>query len=215
MKRQREVMPMSLFRKIADECGERGAKKVLPFLHGESLLVPGVVDYFRYIRRAAPGTHVNLTTNGSRLSAQLTEVFLQEDLLDSVIVSIDGGNREIFEKIRLGLKYDEVRQNVLRFIRRRNQLGRAKPKVSVAMVTVDQNKGSREELKRVWEEADEVRFSVYFNWAGKLENNGRTPNKVNFLRALAPLHYHSRGWSGGYVLFRFGSGIFGGRHQDP
>ncbi len=187
MQRKREIMSMSLFRKIADECGRRKAKRILPFLHGESLLVPGVVDYFRYIRRVAPETHVNLTTNGSRLTSQLTEIFVQEDLLDSVIVSIDGGDEKTFEKIRLGLKYGEVRQNVLHLLRRRNQLGRSKPKVSIAMVEIPENRHTREELRKVWQEADEVRFSVYFNWAGKLENHRQIPNKVNFCERL--YHY--------------------------
>jgi len=187
MVRKREFMSMSLFQKIVDECGRRGARKILPFLHGESLLVPGVADYFRYVRKAAPGTHVNLTTNGSKLSAELSEVFLEENLLDSVIVSIDGGDKQTFETIRLGLDYDQIRTNVLHFIRRRNALGKTRPTVSIAMVTVDENKGTRERLKEAWREADEVRYSVYFNWAGKLENEGRTPHKVNFCERL--YHY--------------------------
>lgn len=187
MKRPREFMPVSLFRKIVDECGRHKARKILPFLHGETLLVPGILDYFRYIRRAAPETHVNLTTNGSRLSAEMTEAFLSEGLLDSVIVSIDGGDRKTFEKIRLGLKYDRVCANVRHFIRRRNEMGKSRPTVSIAMVTVDENKHTRESLQEVWRDADEVRFSVYFNWAGKLENNGRSPNKINFCERL--YHY--------------------------
>lgn len=187
MQRKRENMSMELFRKIVDECGRYKAKKILPFLHGESLLVKGALDYFRYARKAAPGTHVNLTTNGSKLTAEKTEILLQEDLLDSLIVSIDGGDKETFERIRLGLDYDSIRNNVLGFIRRRNELGKSKPNVSIAMVTVDQNKNTRAQLKRAWAEADEVRFSVYFNWAGKLENTGRTPNKVNFCERL--YHY--------------------------
>lgn len=187
MLRKRSVMPFDLFKKIADECGRRKARKFLPFLHGESLLVPRVLDYFRYIRQAAPETHVNLTTNGSKLNEKLTETFLEEDLLDSLIVSFDGADKETYEKIRLNLDWDQVRDNVLHFIRRRNQLGKSRPKVSVAMVTVDENKDSREEFKRVWSEADEVRYSVYFNWGGKLENHGRTPNKVNFCERL--YHY--------------------------
>ena len=80
------------------------------------MLIPEVLDYFRYARQAAPETHINLTTNGSKLSADLSDSFLQEDLLDSVIVSIDGGDKESFENIRLGLDYEEVRNNVLHFI---------------------------------------------------------------------------------------------------
>lgn len=187
MKRRREIMPPALFRKIADECGRRGALKLLPFLHGESLLVPGVLDYFRYARRAAPGTHLNLTTNGSRLTPEISEQILQENLVDSLIVSIDGGDKETFEKIRLNLDYDEVRGNVLHFIRRRDALGKTEPAVSVAMVTVPENKGTREQFKHAWAEADHVRYSVYFNWAGKLNGNGRTPNKINFCERLQ--HY--------------------------
>lgn len=187
MKRPREIMPMALFQKIAEECGRHGARKILPFLHGESLLVPGVLDYFRCARRKAPQTHINLTSNGSRLTEELTDQILREDLLDSLIVSIDGGDKETFEGIRLNLSYDEVRANTLHFIRRRRQLGKSKPTVAIAMVTVPQNRHTREKLKEAWKEADQVRFSVYFNWAGKLDNNGRTPNKINFCERLQ--HY--------------------------
>jgi radical SAM protein with 4Fe4S-binding SPASM domain len=187
MARKREIMAFPLFRKIVDECGARRAKKILPFLHGESLLVPGVLDYFRYIRKAAPDTHVNLTTNGSRLSVALSEEFLREDLLDSVIVSIDGGDRETFEHMRPGLDYGEVRNNVLHFIRRRNELKKQAPTVSIAMVTVSENKHSRHQLQEVWREADDVRFSVYFNWGGKLANSGRSSHKINSCERL--YHY--------------------------
>ena len=55
MKRPRMIMAPELFRKIVTECGENRARKLLPFLHGESLLVPGVLDYFRQARRLATG----------------------------------------------------------------------------------------------------------------------------------------------------------------
>ncbi|MFQ5739209.1 MAG: radical SAM/SPASM domain-containing protein [Acidobacteriota bacterium] len=187
MKRKRDIMPMPLFRKIVDECGRHRARKILPFLHGESLLIPNVLDYFRYVRRASPFTHLNLTTNGSRLSADLAEQILRENLLDSLIVSIDGGDKETFEKIRLNLDYDEVRSNVRRFLQRRKELNKSRPTVSVAMVTVEENKHTRQKLKEAWSEADQVRFSVYFNWAGKLQNKDRTPNKINFCERLQ--HY--------------------------
>ncbi|HSR66669.1 MAG TPA: radical SAM protein [Acidobacteriota bacterium] len=187
MKRKRAIMSEELFQRIADECGRRKARKFLPYLHGESLLVPGVTDYFRYMRKASPETHINLTTNGSKLSPEITEELLEDDLVDSLIVSIDGATKETFEKIRINLKWDQVRSNVLNFIRRRDEMGKSDPKVSIAMVTVEENKSERELFREVWKEADEVRYSVYFNWGGKLDNNGRTPHKVNFCERL--YHY--------------------------
>jgi radical SAM protein with 4Fe4S-binding SPASM domain len=180
-------MSRDLFRKIVTECGQNRARKLLPFLHGESLLVPGVLDYFREARQLAPETHINLTTNGSRLTPEITEAILSENLIDSLIVSIDGGDKETFEGIRIGLSYDEVRQNVLHFVRSRNSLRRTHPKVSIAMVTVPENRHTRHAFEEEWKETDEVRFSVYFNWAGKLDNNGRPENKLNFCERL--YHY--------------------------
>ncbi len=187
MKRPRTIMSRDLFRKIVTECGQNRARKLLPFLHGESLLVPGVLDYFREARQLAPETHINLTTNGSRLTPEITEAILSENLIDSLIVSIDGGDKETYEGIRIGLNYDEVRHNVLHFVRKRNSLDRTQPKVSIAMVTVPENRHTRRKLEEEWQETDEVRFSVYFNWAGKLDNNGRPENKVNFCERL--YHY--------------------------
>lgn len=187
MQRPRRIMSFDLFRKIVDECAEHRAKKILPFLHGESFLVPEILDYFAYIRDKAPSSHLNVTTNGSRLSREITEKILRDDLLDSMIVSIDGGNKETFEKIRLGLDYDQVRDNVLYFIRRRNDLGKRKPHVSVAMVTTPENKHTRAELREAWKEADQVRFSVWFNWAGQISKETEFQHKQNFCERL--FHY--------------------------
>ena len=187
MKRPRNIMPFPLFQQIVDECSQYRDTKILPFLHGESLLIPNALDYFRYIRKVAPLNHLNLTSNGSRLTMELTEQILEEDLIDSFIFSIDGGDKETFEKIRLNLSYDEVRSNILYFIRRRNELGKKLPKVSIAMVTVEENRNTRRQLVEAWKEADEVRFSVYFNWAGKLSNFERVSNKINYCERLQ--HY--------------------------
>jgi MoaA/NifB/PqqE/SkfB family radical SAM enzyme len=180
-------MSFELFKKIIDQCAEHKAKKILPFLHGESFLVPEVLDYFAYIREKAPASHLNVTTNGSRLTADIAERILKQNLLDSMIVSIDGGNKKTFEQIRIGLSYDEIRENVRSFIRRRNELGKKKPEVSIAMVTTPENKSSRGELKRAWREADQVRFSVWFNWAGQIPKKTEYGHKQNFCERL--FHY--------------------------
>ena len=153
MLRPRRVMAPELFRGIIDQCARHQAKKILPFLHGESFLVPDVLDYFAYIRGKAPQSHLNVTTNGSRLTAEISERILEEDLLDSIIVSIDGGNKQTFEAIRLGLSYDEIRSNVLHLIRRRNELGKTRPHISIAMVTTPENRHTRDELQEAWKDA--------------------------------------------------------------
>lgn len=188
MSRKREVMDFELFRTIIGECGKNGAYRILPFLHGETLLVPGVLDYFRYIRTISPQSHINLTTNGSRLTGQLSETILREDLLDSLILSVEGADQETYEKIRLGLSFDEVRDNFLQFLRLRRQFGKRKPKLSVSMVVVDENRSSKSRFVERWKEADEIRFSVFFNWGGRLDAQGvRHDHRINFCERL--YHY--------------------------
>lgn len=185
MSRKRGVMDFELFRKIIDECGKNRAYRILPFLHGETLLVPGVLDYFRYIRAVSPKSHINLTTNGSRLTVRLSETILREDLLDSLILSVEGADQETYEKIRSGLSYEEVRGNYLHFLRLRRQSGKRKPKLSVSMVVVDENRSSKSKFAEQWKDADEVRFSVFFNWGGKLEaQGGRHNHRLNFCERL-------------------------------
>jgi MoaA/NifB/PqqE/SkfB family radical SAM enzyme len=187
MVRPRAIMPQELFRRIIDQCAEHGARKILPFLHGESFLVPEILDYFAYVRRHAPDSHLNVTTNGSKLTPEMTERILRDDLLDSMIFSIDGGDRRTFESIRLGLSYDEVRGNALHLIRRRNALGKKRPHVSVAMVTTPENRHTRAQLQEAWKEADQVRFSVFFNWAGQIQKETACSQKQNFCERL--FHY--------------------------
>jgi radical SAM protein with 4Fe4S-binding SPASM domain len=185
MTRKRQVMDFDLFRKIIDECGRNQAFRILPFLHGETLLVPNVLDYFRYIRRASPRSHINLTTNGSKLTSDISEAILREDLVDSIILSLEGADPETYESIRIGLSFQEVRENFREFLRLRSQLGKRNPKLSVAMVVVDQNRHSKAQFSEMWKEADEIRFSVFFNWAGKLTGKSdRSPGRINFCERM-------------------------------
>jgi radical SAM protein with 4Fe4S-binding SPASM domain len=52
------------------------------------------------------------------------------------------------------------------------------------MVTVEENRATWRRFQTQWREADEVRTSVYFNWGGKLENNPKLRNKVNYCERL-------------------------------
>jgi radical SAM protein with 4Fe4S-binding SPASM domain len=149
------------------------------------LLVPNVLDYFRYIRRASPQSHINLTTNGSRLIGGISEAILKEDLIDSIILSLEGADPETYESIRVGLGFEEVRNNFLEFLRLRKQLRKTHPTVSVAMVIVDRNRGTKAQFAEMWKEADAIRYSVFFNWAGKVSGKApHSPSRINYCERM-------------------------------
>jgi hypothetical protein len=170
MAREREIMDFGLFTRIIGELKRHNFHGwVFPFLNGESLLVPDFAAYMRLVRREIPQARIYLTTNASRLSDELGRRLLENDALDILCVSFDGGTRQAYETVRRGLSFDEVRQNVHAFIGNRNRMGQKKPEVTLSMVLTPENIHTKEALKREFADADSIDFSLMFNWAGQLK----------------------------------------------
>lgn len=167
MKRKREIMNFELFKKIVFELEERNfAGEILPFLNGESLLVLNFTDYLRLIKAKVPRARVTLYTNASKLNDQLGRIILREGLLDTLVISFDGATRDSYESIRRGLSFEKVKENVHRFIRHRNELKMAKPRVTITMVVTPENRYTKQALKKEFKDADNINFSFMFNWGG-------------------------------------------------
>jgi radical SAM protein with 4Fe4S-binding SPASM domain len=167
MKRKREIMNFKLFKNIVDQLSEINFDQtVAPFLEGESLLIPNILDYLRYIRKKLPKAKVSLISNGTRLD-KLADSILKEGLLDSLVISFDGGNKESYEAVRRGLSFEKISNNVHKFISRRKDLKKEKPTVSISMVVTNKNYNSQNELKKEFSDADDIGFHKRFNWAGQ------------------------------------------------
>ena len=173
MKRKPEIMNFGLFSKIISEVEEREfSGQVLPFLSGESLSVPNVLDYLKLIKSRIPKSAVTLYTNASKLSNELGKTMLRERLLNTLVISFDGGTKESYEAVRRGLKFESVRENVHRFIENRNKLQVGKPRVRITMVVTPENCHTKRDLSEEFKDADEIDFCFMFNWAGAIS---RTP----------------------------------------
>lgn len=179
MKRERKFMDFSLFKKIIDDLSNMNyTGNISPFLNGESLLVPNVLDYFRYIRSKVPKATITLYSNGSKLD-NFTDSILNEDLLDDLVISFDGGTKEVYENVRKGMSFDKVSSNVHKFISRRNKLGKKRLRVIISMVVTKLNYHTRMDLKKEFNDADEVNFHKCFNYAGQHGGDSEYPkNKI-------------------------------------
>jgi radical SAM protein with 4Fe4S-binding SPASM domain len=170
MKRKRGIMEFKLFKKIIDDCKENKFKgEVLPFLNGETFLVPNVLDYLRYIRSHLPNSRIVLFSNASKMSSKISDKIIEENLLDVLVVSFDGGTKKAYESVRRGLSFEEVKNNVHYFIKKRNELNKRKPLVTISMVVTKENMNTRKKLKKEFIDADEIRFCKMFNFAGQLK----------------------------------------------
>jgi radical SAM protein with 4Fe4S-binding SPASM domain len=177
-------MDFSLFKKIIDECKENNFEgTIAPFLNGEALLVPNILHYLKYIRKQIPNASISLYTNASKLSNEIGLKIIKENLLDILTISFDGGTKEAYESVRVGLSFEDVKKNVHTFINNRNILKKEKLKVIISMVVTKENIDTKKDLEKEFSDADEVGFHKFFNYAGQLSpTQNKQQNKLkNFL----------------------------------
>jgi hypothetical protein len=149
-------------------------------VHGEPLLDKALES--RIGRLVHGGVrNVWVATNGSAMTPARAEQFLAAGT-EAVIFSVDGVRRETYERIRIGLRYDAVVNNVLNFIKTRNRLG-APTRVVLRFISQSLNKHEYGEWATFWTQAldprlDSLHHVQMHNWAFTIPNitgYGNTP----------------------------------------
>jgi MoaA/NifB/PqqE/SkfB family radical SAM enzyme len=75
---------------------------------GEPFMNPAALNFLRTIKKHQP--YLDIISNGTLLKGKMEEIVSSG--LDSLVVSMDGGNKEVFEYFRSGAKWDEVTDNL-------------------------------------------------------------------------------------------------------
>lgn len=111
LSRAKQHMDFELFKQVVDDGAKRGVAVYQLSFYGEPLLYHQLVEATQYISKKVANPNIIINTNGFYLTEELAA-----QLIDAGItlfsLSIDGNNKEEFEKIRIGLKWDTVRNNV-------------------------------------------------------------------------------------------------------
>ena len=99
---------------------------------------------------------IGFSTNAMLLSKERSEFLIMAGL-NTLIVSIDGVNPTTYEKIRIGGKYDTVVNNIITFIKIRNQLVNSrlithKCRIIIRFLRMEQNFNEWELFERFWTE---------------------------------------------------------------
>jgi hypothetical protein len=175
MTRRQGVMDGGLFRKIVDECAALGIRHVRLHNYGEPFVDRHLAEKVAYAKQQGIA-EVGLISNGSLIDDQVAHDVVAAGL-DAINISVDASGREVFERTRVGLKYDRVIANVERLVRIRNEAGRTRPKLILSFV----RQGNRDEEQAFvahWRTvADKVHVTDLHNWAGALnrESDVRYP----------------------------------------
>lgn len=166
-----QLMEDTLFNKIVEEVKPytNWIEMICLNSDGEPLLDQQIGPRIKKLKDSGI-KHVNISTNAQLL----TETKIRELLdsgLDDIRVSLDGYTKQTFEKIRKGLNYDIVKENVLKLIQMRNDY-HSDMEIRIRMVELEENQEERVKWMEFWKsqvcEKDRVQLMPMHTWSGKI-----------------------------------------------
>tara|TARA_R110000824_G_scaffold394629_1_gene594605 strand:- start:104 stop:877 length:774 start_codon:yes stop_codon:yes gene_type:complete len=106
------VMNMDLFKKIIDEAQAGGTKAITMASRGEPTLNKNFCEMMEYTK--GKFFEVKVNTNGSKLTEEKCHAILSSELSE-LTFSIDAEKKELYEKIRVNGKFENVINNIKLF----------------------------------------------------------------------------------------------------
>ena len=117
-------MPFDTVKKIIDEAADPNFPYQIKMIHlsenGEALYNKDFLDIARYIKLKLPNTALNLLSNFGLLKPSIAKILLQERLLSSIQMNVDGHDAKSYKAVK-GISYAGVIKNLKRFLELRQQ----------------------------------------------------------------------------------------------
>jgi len=199
MKRKKGFMSKETIVKIANEAKGR-AKTCYLHMIGEPLLHPRILEYIEVISRA--GILTSLSTNAVLLNESMARS-LFSSRLDELTLCLDSLNKNTFEHLRVGAKYETVYCNIVNALKLRRTIN-SSTQVEVQLIVTRYNYIEVEEFKRRFSPLvkgiGRIRVKDFSTFAGKVDDLGvsKTPSRLSKCRKL----FNSTAilWNGDVVL---------------
>lgn len=145
LKRPFGYMKYSLWKKIVDDLSQYRLKIFNPVFQGELFLHPGWERYLKYSREKINAKQTFLNTNGALLTEKNSKKLIP--LITDIRFDVDATTKDVYEKIRVGLKFERVMKNYLRFI----DLNKGRVKVHVTFIKQKYNEHQAEDFIMKWQ----------------------------------------------------------------
>jgi len=129
-------MDFSTVKKILDQATQYGLYAFNFAGLGEPTLYPHLFEVIRHAKEKGV-VDVNMHTNGTRLSPDFNRKLIESGL-DRLIVSLDSADKERYESIRVGAKFEKVYSAVEDLIRQRNESSKIRPHIKANFIEMDE-----------------------------------------------------------------------------
>lgn len=189
MKRPLTVIDDQLFRSLIDQCAENGAEKVYLSGFGEPFMDPKLEEKVAYAKNAGIPT-VSIFTNASLITETRAKKLLDAGI-DEINISIDGFTEKTYEKIRQGLSFKIVTQNINNLLKEIEKR-KSGPTILFEVVLLKENIHEKELAKKEWgSKVDNIIFRQPQSWVGDNEESLSvyTPHSSKTRAQRPPCHY--------------------------
>ena len=151
-------MKWETVKKILDESGEMGLYACKFNFRGEPLLHNDLGKFIEYAKKKSV-IDVFFNTNAVLLTEEKAKMLIDSGL-DRLTVSFEGFEKNMYEKNRVGAKFEEVVANVDRLMNLREKIGVNKPKVRVQTVLIPELRDKLEGYISFWKDrVDQVSYN--------------------------------------------------------
>lgn len=181
-------MSFKIFKKIIDEIS-KSAIFIQLYWMGEPLLSKNIFHMIQYIKKNSSAKTI-LSTNGSLLTPQVTELLCKSEL-DKIIISLDAiESQNVYSKIRCGGNLKQVISNTEFFLQYNRSVD-----VILQMLCFKANRDEKEKLLERFNQYNyETRFSWLDTWAGSFPEIAEMADEISPLfsverKACADLWY--------------------------
>ena len=151
-------MSWKTVKRILDEAGEKGLYACKFNFRGEPLLHKELGRFISYAKEKGI-IDVFFNTNAVLLTEDKVKMLIDSGL-DRLTISFEGFERFLYEKNRVGAKFEEVVANVERLRNLRERLGVSKPKIRVQTILVPELRNRMDEFIAFWKDrVDQVSYN--------------------------------------------------------
>ena len=180
------LMELSLFKRIVDEAQEFVYDVNLHHT-GESLIHPDFPEMVAYCREK--GLVTRLHTNATLLTEEKARQIIAAGL-DLISFSFDGYDKETYEGLRIGARFEETLENIKNFLRLKQELGGIRPWTILELIDFSQDlSGQRKSFEQDLRSLGLNQFIVKrpHNWGGSYPSpDQRAEPEKKDLTVLAP-----------------------------
>ena len=142
------IMPMKLYQNSVDEVVELGCKQVVLTGFGEPLVAKTLESKVKYAKNKGLRTYI--ITNASLLDKERAARLITAGL-DELRVSFYGMKKETYEKVMVGLNFDVTMDNLLSFLKIRDELGSKRPRLELSWLVLPENAEDTDAFQEFWE----------------------------------------------------------------